>query len=215
AAAARMLRELADAFDVLTKTRPLVFVLEDLHWSDTATLAWIDAVARRRDPARLLLLATYRPAEAIVHGGALRRLVGELRDRPHVAELLLDYLSSDAVRAYVSERCGAVPRLDEVAGILHERSHGLPLFLVTIVEELMRRGILRGGGRPDLVFGDSQIGERSALQPRMNGLAGRPIERNAWKRNGDRVVPISPPRVRRNVFCAAYNCRTLAWLASR
>src|SRR5262249_59397125 len=35
---ARMLRELAEALEVLTTTRPLVLVLEDLHWSDRATL---------------------------------------------------------------------------------------------------------------------------------------------------------------------------------
>ena len=34
----RMLRELAEAVDVLTAEQPLVLVLEDLHWSDAATL---------------------------------------------------------------------------------------------------------------------------------------------------------------------------------
>src|SRR5262249_23786111 len=53
---ARMLRELAEALEVLTATRPLVLVLEDLHWSDHATLEWLAYVVRRRDPARLLLL---------------------------------------------------------------------------------------------------------------------------------------------------------------
>jgi predicted ATPase len=33
-----MLREMADALEVLTADRPLVLVLEDLHWSDQATL---------------------------------------------------------------------------------------------------------------------------------------------------------------------------------
>jgi predicted ATPase len=36
-----MLRELCDALEVLTATQPLVLVLEDLQWSDTATLAWL------------------------------------------------------------------------------------------------------------------------------------------------------------------------------
>jgi DNA-binding winged helix-turn-helix (wHTH) protein len=38
---ARMLRELAEVLEVLTAARPLVLVLEDLHWSDHATLAWL------------------------------------------------------------------------------------------------------------------------------------------------------------------------------
>ena len=47
----RMLRELAEAVEALTTTRPLVLVLEDLHWSDDATLDWLVYMARRREPA--------------------------------------------------------------------------------------------------------------------------------------------------------------------
>jgi hypothetical protein len=54
----RMLRELTEALDRLTVERPLVLVLEDLQWSDGATLEWLIYVARRRDPARLLLLVS-------------------------------------------------------------------------------------------------------------------------------------------------------------
>jgi predicted ATPase len=37
----RMLRELAEAQEVFTGSRPMILVLEDLQWSDTATLAWL------------------------------------------------------------------------------------------------------------------------------------------------------------------------------
>ena len=48
---ARMLRELAEALDVLSAEAPLVLVLKDLQWSDHATveaLAGRGAAARRR-----------------------------------------------------------------------------------------------------------------------------------------------------------------------
>ena len=59
----RMLRELAEALELLTAQQPLVLVLEDLHWSDPSTLDLIAVLARRREPARLLLIGTYRPPE--------------------------------------------------------------------------------------------------------------------------------------------------------
>ncbi|MGH8185266.1 MAG: AAA family ATPase, partial [Steroidobacteraceae bacterium] len=59
----RMLRELSEALEHLATHKPVILVLEDLHWSDTATLDWLAHFARRRDPARLLLLATYRPID--------------------------------------------------------------------------------------------------------------------------------------------------------
>ena len=47
---ARMLRELVEALDALTAEQPLVLVLEDLHWSDTATVECLSAVAQGRSP---------------------------------------------------------------------------------------------------------------------------------------------------------------------
>jgi hypothetical protein len=50
-----MLRELAEAMEVLTTECPLILALEDMHWSDTATLDWLSYVARRWEPAGLLM----------------------------------------------------------------------------------------------------------------------------------------------------------------
>ena len=49
----RMLRELADALEVLTTDHPLVLVLEDLHWSDVSTLEFLAYLARRQEQTRL------------------------------------------------------------------------------------------------------------------------------------------------------------------
>ena len=59
----RMLRELVEALDALTRESPLVLLLEDLHWSDSATVDLLAMLARRREPARLLVIGTYRPAD--------------------------------------------------------------------------------------------------------------------------------------------------------
>jgi DNA-binding winged helix-turn-helix (wHTH) protein/predicted ATPase len=136
---ARMLRELADAVEVLTERRPLILVLEDLHWSDTATLEWLAYAVRRRDPARLLVLCTYRPVEALLHNPALRSLIAELRQQPQGSELVLDYLSGHAVEAYVRQRCGEIQQMQKLAEVLHRRTGGHPLFLSAIVDELLRQ----------------------------------------------------------------------------
>src|SRR4029434_4355162 len=60
---ARMLRELTEALEVFTTDTPLVLVLEDLHWSDHATVDVLAYMAQRHMPARLLVLGTYRPVE--------------------------------------------------------------------------------------------------------------------------------------------------------
>ena len=51
----RMLREMAELLEAVTAERPMILVLEDLHWSDHSTLELIAYVAQRRAPAHLLL----------------------------------------------------------------------------------------------------------------------------------------------------------------
>src|SRR5262249_50923826 len=130
---ARMLRELAEALEVLTAERLLVLVLEDLHWSDRATLEWLAYVVRRRDPARLLLLGTYRPVDVIVHAHPLRAIVAEFQHHPQYAELVLDALSAAPTAAYLRQRCGAQPVPAGLPQLVHQRTGGHPLFLVAMV----------------------------------------------------------------------------------
>jgi DNA-binding winged helix-turn-helix (wHTH) protein len=59
----RMLREGCELIESLAADRTLVLVLEDLHWADYATLDFLSAMCRRRARSRLLVIATYRPAD--------------------------------------------------------------------------------------------------------------------------------------------------------
>ena len=60
-------------------TRPLVLLLEDLHWSDSATIDLLRMLARRREASRLLVIGTYRPADvASVSAHPLRWVKHEL-----------------------------------------------------------------------------------------------------------------------------------------
>ena len=95
-----MLYEVITVMEHVTAERPLLLVLEDLHWSDASTLAWLAYMARRRERARLLVLGTYRPVEAIVAAHPLRSLALELKGRGQCEEMLLDYLPEEAVAAY-------------------------------------------------------------------------------------------------------------------
>ena len=139
--AARMLRELAEALEVLTAEEPLVLVLEDLQWSDRSTVEALAYVAQRRAPARLLVLGTYRPVEATLQGQALRPMVQALYGRGQAVELRLELLPAEDVTAYVTGRLGGAvsPRL---TAFVYERTEGNALFLVHIVEHLVGQGLV-------------------------------------------------------------------------
>jgi DNA-binding winged helix-turn-helix (wHTH) protein/tetratricopeptide (TPR) repeat protein len=140
APAERMLREGARALESLGGQSTVVLVLEDLHWSDAATTDLLSYVAQRPDPARLLVLGTYRPAEASVYEHPIREVAQTLRLRRRCLDLALDSLSLADVRRYLLTRFGS--EWPSVARLIHERSDGNPLFVIAIVDELIRRGQL-------------------------------------------------------------------------
>jgi predicted ATPase len=138
----RMLREMGDAVEAVTAERALVLVIEDLHWSDHATLDLIAWLARRREPARLFVLCTYRPVDAIVRSHPLRSVVPELARHRHCEELALELLTEADVGRYLSLRfpdSGLVPGLVRA---IHGHTDGNPLFMVTVVEALVQDGWL-------------------------------------------------------------------------
>ena len=137
-----MLREFAEVVDTLTAETPLVLIFEDLHWSDYATLDLLALLARRRTPARLLVIGTYRPVEAIVHHHPLRTVVQDLQRHGHATALPLALLSAEAVAAYLAALSpAAVP--GRAGAVAAPGTDGQPLFLVTLVQALVERGVLR------------------------------------------------------------------------
>jgi predicted ATPase len=139
----RMLRELSDALDALGADLPLVLVVEDLHWSDSATVDLLAMLARRREAARVLILGTYRPADLAVSGHPLKPVKQELQLHGHCEELALDFLSEAAVERYLGERFPGAPFAPQLARLLHRTTSGNPLFLVNVVGDVVARGQLR------------------------------------------------------------------------
>lgn len=142
----RMLREFAEALEVLTADRTLVLVLEDLHWTDASTLDLVGALARRRTPARLLLLATYRPVDVIVRAHPLHALKLDLTLHRQCRELPLPLLTNPEVSQYLASRFGTGACPPALGEALHRRTDGHPLFLVTVVDALVQQGLLQEKG---------------------------------------------------------------------
>lgn len=138
----RMLRELLEALEAIGSHTPLVLVLEDLHWSDPSTLELVAAVARRREPSRLLVVGTYRPGETRVAEAGLDPLAQELRLRGHAEEIRLRPLAGDALAGYLD---GRFPRNDfppALVEALARLTGGNPLFVENVVDAWVEQGSL-------------------------------------------------------------------------
>jgi DNA-binding winged helix-turn-helix (wHTH) protein/tetratricopeptide (TPR) repeat protein len=138
----RMLREFGELLDRYTAQRPLLLVLEDLHWSDHATVQLIGFLARRRTAAALLLLGSFRPTEVIVDDHPLAGLRQELRLHRLCRDLDLEAFSEAEVGELVAARLQQRPVPEDFVRALHAHTEGLPLFAVNLLDELIADGAL-------------------------------------------------------------------------
>jgi DNA-binding winged helix-turn-helix (wHTH) protein len=145
ATAARMLREVVTALETLAEDTPLVLWIEDLQWADPATIDVLTSLGQRRDPAKLLLLATNRPSDSGVGSAPLRRAHVDLMARPHAVELRLQPLAREDVTRYLDLQLG-VDVSRQSSPVLYRLTSGNPLFLVTAIEHLVRKGYFVEGG---------------------------------------------------------------------
>jgi DNA-binding SARP family transcriptional activator len=129
--AASSLEEIFWAFrrllETLARTRPLVLVIEDIHWAEPSLLDFVDAVAERGRASPILLLCIARP-ELLEHrpgwGGGKR----------NASTLELERLSAPESERLVDAIGGALPA--RVRARVLETAEGNPLFLEQIVAML-------------------------------------------------------------------------------
>jgi len=132
----RMLREACELLEAASAAEPVVLVLENLHWADLATLDFLALLAQRRQPAALLVLATYRPHDGDRQSRSVRQVRQDLGMRERAMELDIPPFSQAEVEKYLQHR---FPQQAIAAGVvqaLWDRTAGHPLFVVKLVDYL-------------------------------------------------------------------------------
>ncbi|KQM82092.1 hypothetical protein ASE68_01235 [Agromyces sp. Leaf222] len=124
---------IAVLLETLSRDQPIVFVLEDLHWIDAASLALLRFLMRALGSSRVLTVLTYR-SEDVTRGHPVRAFLAEAdRDR-WVDRRELARLGPDDAEALVASLVPAdsAPNAKSVQTIVR-RSDGVPF----LIEELI------------------------------------------------------------------------------
>ena len=116
-----------------SQVRPLILIVEDLHWVDSETQAFLDGLVEQLPMAKLFLLVTYRPEYR--HAWS---------SKSYYTQLHLDLLEPESASSLLSELLGDGPSLEQIKAILTERADGNPLFLEESVRTLVETGALSG-----------------------------------------------------------------------
>ncbi|HUA47747.1 MAG TPA: AAA family ATPase [Solirubrobacteraceae bacterium] len=124
----------------LSRSAPVLLVLDDLMWADRPTLLLLRHLARAASPARVLILAAYRSTE---RGDTFNSALTELlRDRL-ASQMEIGGLSELDTAELVRLRAGETPSRS-FAHALYEETEGNPFFVEEILRQLLEAGVHAG-----------------------------------------------------------------------
>jgi class 3 adenylate cyclase len=130
-----------------SKREPAVLMLEDLHWIDSSSEAFLEALVDGTAGTRTLFLVNFRPE---YHSRWMQK--------SYYQQLPLTPLSSAAVAELLKDLLGADPTVSDFGDRINQRTGGNPFFIEEVVQSLLETGVLSGTrgnyrliGSPDAV----------------------------------------------------------------
>ena len=148
-----------------TKERPLLLVIDNVHWADASSLRLLEFLAPDFGSCRLVLLLTYRDIE-LSRQHPLSATLGELSRDARFARLRLTGLThAETVR--LTEMVGGVKLAPELADAIYARTEGNPLFAGEMTRVLSQETPAHERGRPLRI----PEGIREVIGRRLNRLS--------------------------------------------
>src|SRR4051794_7558180 len=183
-AQARLFDALLELLELLAGEEGLLLTVEDLHWADRSTRAFLVYLASSLCRERVLVVTTYRPDE-LHRRHPLRPLLAELERDARALRVELRPLTRAELSEQLADILGEAPP-EELIDRLFARSEGNPLF----AEELLAAGMDGRGALPPTL--------RDALMLRIERLsadAQETLRGLAAGRRPDPHIPSPPPGV--------------------
>jgi DNA-binding CsgD family transcriptional regulator len=137
-----LFQQVLDFFIAMAQLRPLVLLLDDLHWADPASLDLLRFIARNHAALPLLLITAYR-TDQVAREDPLYALLPNLVREANPQRVTLRALDDDATRMLVRAHYGlSAPDEMRLVTYLHARADGNPFFLWELLRTLEEEAIL-------------------------------------------------------------------------
>jgi len=151
------------------RQRPLVLVLDDLHWADKPSLLLLQFLARELAGARILVVGTYRDVE-LGRKHPLAEALGELSRGEATDRVLLRGLAQQDVARFVELSIGRPPPAALAQAVFRE-TEGNPFFVHEVVRLLAADGRLDDTKQSGTWSVEIPQGIREAVGRRLNRLS--------------------------------------------
>jgi DNA-binding CsgD family transcriptional regulator/tetratricopeptide (TPR) repeat protein len=149
----------------VSRSQPLLFVLDDLHWADESSLLLLEFLAREISSSRTMVVGTYRDRE-VTGNHPLTQTLGSLGREANFHRVALTGLTRDEVGELVEARAG-ITVSDAAVGSLYQRTEGNPLFVSEVVSSVSPEEM----GRNQDWVADVPQAVREAISQRLGRLS--------------------------------------------
>lgn len=178
----------------LAKQHPLVLVLDDLQWADTASISLLFHLGRRISDSRIMLVGVYRPAE--VASGLGSATMPEGRKRHPLESVLIEFkryygdvwidlgqTSLSEGRHFVDAILDSMPNHlgEDFRQALFQHTSGYAIFTVELIRDMQDRGDLIQDENGDWIVAETL--DWQTLPPKVEGVIEKRIKRleKAWQ----------------------------------
>jgi DNA-binding CsgD family transcriptional regulator/tetratricopeptide (TPR) repeat protein len=164
----RLHMAVAELLANVSRSRPILLVVEDGHWADAPTLLLIRHLARAAWDARLMLVMTFRDTETEL-APDLAATLADLRRSENVLRMRLAGLSEPEVSDLVSRAAGSAgspdPELRQLAEAIHELTGGNAFLVCELWRDLAETGAVEVvSGRVKLTAAAADLGTPDSVR---------------------------------------------------
>ena len=150
----------------ISSGRPLVLILDDLHWADEPSLLLLRFLAGRLAGSGLLVIGTYRDVELGRHH-PLAKTLAELSGVEGVRRISLGGLEAEGIASYIELTAGVDRPPPELAAGIREQTGGNPFFIGEVVRLMAAEGRL----------GEAEARQEVAIPQGVRDVVGRRLDR--------------------------------------
>jgi len=131
-----MKREMSTFLQEVSRPRPLVLFIDDVHWADVSTIDLLAYVGTRLGALPILIVTTYRPSELLLAHHPFLHLKLDLQARGVCREMPLAFLTTDDIARYLALEFPAHRFPADLPAVIHAKTEGNPLFMADLVRHL-------------------------------------------------------------------------------
>jgi serine/threonine protein kinase len=138
----RLKREFGAFLQEVSRLRPSVLFVDDLHWADASTVDLLAYIGSKCVGLRLLLVLTYRPTDLLLSKHPFVPVKQDLQTHGVCREIALELLTRADVERYLALEFPEHRLPEGLAVLIHAKTEGNPLFMVDLLRHLRDRQVL-------------------------------------------------------------------------